>query len=669
MKGDRKTYLNQRLTTSLMALSIASFAFLTYRDVLNYFFTGTDFLTLIDTGRIQSSEDVVRIFTEPLMNGTSFVEESRFYRPIATLSYSLDYVVWKLDPFGYHLTDLILHVSVSVLVFFLIRFLTNGRQGTAWLSALIFTTHPILVECVPAAARHDIIAALFLLLSLLFFFKYLSTVVHKRRYLFFSIFCYALAFGAKEIGIILPFLIFAYLIIFADETFFFKNRIIRAVRVSFPYFVVTVALLAWRTYVLHGSTGGYTQGSLGILGIIRRSARTVREYFIDLLYPFGKSPFHAVPSTFEQIGSLIALFSFFTFLLFYRQALFRLVRSHGGKAMRVFKILLTTVAVSSAVAILSYPLMAPYINYLVQQAYSGKGLKLLAGAMENRGATPVEHYFYEARDQIFRLLSYSFSLSAICLIGLIKTQRRYDIKSLFITDSKKPVVFLLAWLLLPLGIYLFLLEHSHRSMYIPVIPFSAILSVLLVENVQSIISPVSERYCSSGLLLRSLLCDFKSINFMILAGLLISLLIYSPLVRIKGEYGEWRDSGEIWSIFLPKLSKITATLPNEAIIHILNLPERISSYQKVIPHAKSVSSLGGYSIKSWLDLNHPSNRMEVIVPCLSWYETAPDYLDLEIKTKNDNNVIVIVKPNVVTGDCQNVWKSRGEIVSLDLYLN
>ena len=100
---------SQVLRTSLLALSIVIIAYLTYRDMLGYFFTAQDSTTLIDTGRVRSFRDVLRIFNEPLMNGTTLTLLSIFYRPIATLSYSLDYAIWGLDPFGYHLTDLILH--------------------------------------------------------------------------------------------------------------------------------------------------------------------------------------------------------------------------------------------------------------------------------------------------------------------------------------------------------------------------------------------------------------------------------------------------------------------------------------------------------------------------------------------------------------------------------
>jgi len=91
--GSNNHCFKKHLITCLMIATIALIAFWSYHDILGYFFAATDSLTLIDTSRIQSGNDVVRIFTEPLMNGTQFSEVYRYYRPITTLSFSLDYFI------------------------------------------------------------------------------------------------------------------------------------------------------------------------------------------------------------------------------------------------------------------------------------------------------------------------------------------------------------------------------------------------------------------------------------------------------------------------------------------------------------------------------------------------------------------------------------------------
>src|SRR4030095_1384079 len=40
------------------------------------------------------------------------------YQPLSWLSFAMDYILWGMDPFGYHLTNLLLHAANSVLFYF-----------------------------------------------------------------------------------------------------------------------------------------------------------------------------------------------------------------------------------------------------------------------------------------------------------------------------------------------------------------------------------------------------------------------------------------------------------------------------------------------------------------------------------------------------------------------
>ena len=109
-----------RVLMSIAIGSVILISLMIYKDVLNYILIGSDAFTFVEKCRIQSVEDITRIFSEAVFEGTAFAKIARFYRPILVASYGLDYSIWQLNPFGYHLTDLILHVSVSVLVFFFV---------------------------------------------------------------------------------------------------------------------------------------------------------------------------------------------------------------------------------------------------------------------------------------------------------------------------------------------------------------------------------------------------------------------------------------------------------------------------------------------------------------------------------------------------------------------
>src|SRR4030095_5175886 len=69
------------------------------------------------------------------------------YVPLTMLSLALDYRVWGLDPFGYHLTNVALHALTAVLVCVFLLSMMPSLVG-ATTAALIFAVHPLQMEAV-----------------------------------------------------------------------------------------------------------------------------------------------------------------------------------------------------------------------------------------------------------------------------------------------------------------------------------------------------------------------------------------------------------------------------------------------------------------------------------------------------------------------------------------
>jgi hypothetical protein len=79
------------------------------------------------------------------------------YRPVRNASYAIDFLIWGSRPFGFHLTNLIIHAANAVLVFFLIsRF--RVKRSVAFLAALIFAVRFSLLRL--REARHSFYAVL-----------------------------------------------------------------------------------------------------------------------------------------------------------------------------------------------------------------------------------------------------------------------------------------------------------------------------------------------------------------------------------------------------------------------------------------------------------------------------------------------------------------------------
>jgi len=309
----RRSY--KSFSLALLVVAPAIVALWTYQDNLDCYFTGTDSFSLIETSRIESLQDIKRIFTRQLMDGTDFVAVAKFYRPLASLSYGLDYLIWDLDPFGFHLTNLIFHILNTILVALLMRSLAGGDLTIGLLAAIIFTTHPILVESVPSIdRRHDLIASLFLTLSLTLFVEATRARRRRRALSLLSGLSYLAALGGKEIAVILPGIVFVYSMIFGREPGI-AQRCSLSFKATAPYAAVTAAYVAWRWHVL-GGLGGYVENG-GDQALGDYLLQIISSYGNDLLYPID---FFKLSESFSAVSFLLAqalIFAAYSLLYFH----------------------------------------------------------------------------------------------------------------------------------------------------------------------------------------------------------------------------------------------------------------------------------------------------------------------------------------------------------------
>ena len=82
------------------------------------------------------------------------------YRPVAAISYSLNYLISGLEPASYRLLDIVLHVSVAFSIFALYRRLARGLPlWGGWLASALFLAHPLAEQVVPIMARRSYLLA------------------------------------------------------------------------------------------------------------------------------------------------------------------------------------------------------------------------------------------------------------------------------------------------------------------------------------------------------------------------------------------------------------------------------------------------------------------------------------------------------------------------------
>ncbi|MGA2669375.1 MAG: tetratricopeptide repeat protein [Ignavibacteria bacterium] len=139
----------------------------------------------------------------------------RYYRPVISSSYALDYAVWKFDPLGYHLTNIIIHIINTLLLFKLLMLIFGleeknmHRLYAILLGSVLFAVHPIHTEAVTwISGRTDSLSFTFFAASFVFYILYISA--KNKKYLWLLVLFYILALLAKEMAITLPAVIILY---------------------------------------------------------------------------------------------------------------------------------------------------------------------------------------------------------------------------------------------------------------------------------------------------------------------------------------------------------------------------------------------------------------------------------------------------------------------------
>ena len=265
--------MTPRLFSKLAVALILLPTVFVYRDMFGMWFTDVDVFPLISTGRIGSLTDLIDILTAPLMQG--LMSNALFYRPLSSISWGIDEAIWGLNPLGYHLTDLTIHLANSLLLFLLVRDTTNAKldrstQTTASVSlhdfaafavALLFAIHPIAQEVVPAIARRaDLLYALFLLLMVRSLSKAILSQDNVRRHIAFATLFCVLGFASKDAALALPAIAVAFVFCFANSQTL-RDRVYLCIRTCWPMALAALVFLVGRTIVL-GGIGGYAPGEL-----------------------------------------------------------------------------------------------------------------------------------------------------------------------------------------------------------------------------------------------------------------------------------------------------------------------------------------------------------------------------------------------------------------------
>ncbi len=211
----------------------------------------------------------------------------RLYHPLVLLSYAVDYKIAGMNPFIFHLTNLILHLLTTVLVFWFIYLLT-GRTAVSFLAALLFGIHPMHVESVVwLSERKDVLYAFFFLGALVSYLKYKKT--GRQVFSALTLVLFLLSLLSKPMALTLPFLL---LLI---DYFLDCKLDLKKAREKWPYyilFMIFTAVMIWAHYYSQAIEPIPAFSIINKLGFV---CYGIIFYIVKLFFPLKLSNYYPLP--------------------------------------------------------------------------------------------------------------------------------------------------------------------------------------------------------------------------------------------------------------------------------------------------------------------------------------------------------------------------------------
>jgi len=337
--------MKKKYVLFLFVLVATVMTFISYSSSLKGEFVWDDRFLVLDNTYVKNWTEVPNIFITNMGQGAD--RPYSYWRPLQIFTYVLDYSFWKLNPLGYHLTNVLLHILVAVCLYHF-SYILFADSALSFIAGIFFVVHPIHTEAVSyISGRADLLSALFVLLGLIFYIEYLKSERMLSYLLMFS--CFILALLSKENSLVFPLLVLLYHL-------FFAKRI--KITLFIPIAAVSLIYIFLRLTILKSALLHVYRVS-GFFQRIPAFFAAIFNYTRLLLIPVGLHMDYGTPSfKFTDSEVLIGLFLCILFLGY----AFKQRRDNKLIAFSIFWFFITLIPVSGIYALPFY--MAEHFLYL-----------------------------------------------------------------------------------------------------------------------------------------------------------------------------------------------------------------------------------------------------------------------------------------------------------------
>jgi tetratricopeptide (TPR) repeat protein len=218
-------------------------------------------------------------------------------RPVANISFALNYYFHGLEVKGYHIVNIVVHLLAGIMLFYFVKTTLDiplvrkkyGEPGVIPLfTSLIWLAHPLHIQSVTyIVQRMNSMAAMFFIMAMLFYVKGRLTPEKVKKVLFFAISFIAglLAVGTKQNTATLPLFIFLY------EWYFFQDLRLKFSRQQLLWIAAIGCLFVFVLYLFLGSSPlnrlfpSYADRPFSMAERVLTQPRVVLHYISLIFYP------------------------------------------------------------------------------------------------------------------------------------------------------------------------------------------------------------------------------------------------------------------------------------------------------------------------------------------------------------------------------------------------
>ena len=252
---------------------------------------------VVVTYRHISIDDPAYVFNNPYLKNLVtdnivkflFLPYANMIRPLDSLVYLIEYKLWGLTDAGYHLTNLLFHITNSILVFVLLGSFIKEKPYR-FLAALLFLLHPVQVETVAwISEQKSTLSTMFLLFAMISYIKFRREQWPAGKWITFV--CFISGMLVKPNIVILPVLLVWYDFVYVRQPLF------KSILEKYYFWILSAVIGVIYLFFVHktGFTTTLFGGSLSshilttisnIAGITQYPAAMVFPFYIHMIaYP------------------------------------------------------------------------------------------------------------------------------------------------------------------------------------------------------------------------------------------------------------------------------------------------------------------------------------------------------------------------------------------------